>query len=115
MAFVNFLLPLFFIIAQTDRAFTGKYTYAEGPAIYHCAICHLPLFHGDDQYDSGSGYPSFKQGKNVYFLEDWSLGFKRYEVLCKGCDSHLGHIFNDGPPPKHLRYCIHSTTLVRVE
>lgn len=100
----------------TERAYRGNHTYAIGPGNYICAACHNPLFDGNDQYDAGSGFPSFTRAiseKSVYFREDWTLSFKRYEVLCKGCDSHLGHIFKDGPPPRHLRYCINSIALIR--
>jgi peptide-methionine (R)-S-oxide reductase len=101
----------------TERAFIGEYTYKEGPATYHCAACDLALFNGLDQYDARSGYPSFTQAissEKVYFEEDRTLSFKRYEILCRGCDSHLGHIFNDGPLPKKLRYCINSISLKRI-
>lgn len=97
-----------------ERAFSGKYLYTETPGVYICAACEAPLFFSEDKYDSGSGWPSFKKTvdpKSVYYLEDHTLSFKRYEVLCRGCDSHLGHVFNDGPPPKGLRYCINSITL----
>lgn len=99
----------------TERAFIGEYAYAKGKqGIYQCAACALPLFDAADQYDAGGGYPCFKRpiaAKNVYYEEDRALPFKRYEVLCRRCDSHLGHVFPDGPPPKHLRYCINSIAL----
>ncbi len=99
----------------TERAFSGKYLYESGDGTYVCAACKNPLFASDDKYDSGAGWPSFLQPiapKAVYYLEDWNLPFKRYEVICRGCNSHLGHVFNDGPPPKNLRYCINSITLI---
>ncbi len=102
-------------ILGTERAFSGKYLYETRSGIYSCAVCKNPLFDSEEKYDSGAGWPSFKYpigSKNVYYLEDLSLGFKRYEVLCRGCDCHLGHVFNDGPPPKRLRYCINSITLI---
>ncbi len=99
---------------KTERAFSGKYLYETRPGLYRCANCQNPLFHSKDKYDSGAGWPSFSQAvtpQSVYYLEDWNLSFKRYEVLCRGCDIHLGHVFNDGPPPKGLRYCVNSITL----
>ena len=99
----------------SERAFSGKYLYEQGTGIYICAACKNPLFNAADKYDSGAGWPSFlkpTKPKSVYYLVDHSLSFRRYEVLCRGCDSHLGHVFNDGPPPKGLRYCINSITLI---
>lgn len=98
----------------TERAFLGKYVYAQSKGIYFCAACDLSLFCSEDKYDSGSGWPSFTKPiapDRVYFLEDWSFFFKRYEILCRQCDSHLGHVFHDGPEPKGLRYCINSIAL----
>ncbi|MBU6384009.1 MAG: peptide-methionine (R)-S-oxide reductase MsrB [Verrucomicrobia bacterium] len=99
----------------TERAFSGSYLYETGTGTYICAACKNPLFSSDDKYDSGAGWPSFKKplhSKSVYYLEDWTLPFQRYEVLCRGCDSHLGHVFPDGPPPKNLRYTVNSITLI---
>jgi peptide-methionine (R)-S-oxide reductase len=98
-----------------ERAFSGKYLYEESQGVYLCAQCQSPLFDSTDKYDSGSGWPSFKKcidSKSVYYLEDSSLSFKRYAVLCRHCNHSLGHVFNDGPPPKGLRYCIYSINLI---
>jgi len=100
---------------QTERAFSGAYLYETSHGTYLCAQCKNELFLSEDKYDSGSGWPSFRKPinpKSVYYLEDNNLPFKRYEVLCRKCDSHLGHVFNDGPPPKGLRYSVHSITLL---
>lgn len=99
----------------TERAFSGSYLHEMRRGVYKCAGCSHPLFHGEDKYDSGSGWPSFKKPitrESVYYLEDWNLSFKRYEVLCRNCHSHLGHVFPDGPEPKGLRYCINSLSLI---
>ena len=111
MIFLWICLSLF----ATDRAFSGKYLYEASPGIYVCKTCKAPLFSSEDKYDAGSGWPSFRKAatpESVYYLEDWNLSFKRYEVLCRQCHAHLGHVFNDGPPPKGLRYCINSSTLL---
>ena len=100
--------------AGTERAFTGKYWDTKTPGEYHCAACGALLFKSDDKFDSGCGWPSFSeiaaQGK-VIEREDDSFGMKRTEVLCANCGSHLGHVFDDGPGPKGLRYCINSASI----
>ena len=110
---IFFLFPLV-LWGQTERGFTGKYVFTQTPGIYRCAGCHSPLFRSEDKYQIGCGWATFTRAhpsKSVYFLEDWKMEFKRYEVLCRKCDAHLGHVFNDGPPPKHLRFTINSLAL----
>ncbi|NQX88929.1 MAG: peptide-methionine (R)-S-oxide reductase MsrB [Halioglobus sp.] len=98
----------------TERAFTGEYWNCKEDGIYLCRCCGEPLFHSDTKYDSGSGWPSFYQPyQEEVILEasDRSLGMERTEVMCKRCGAHLGHVFEDGPVPTGLRYCINSTSL----
>ena len=98
----------------TERAFTGKYCDLKDQGMYNCAACGEPLFSSDTKYDSGSGWPSFYQpstGGSVAENADHSHGMIRTEVVCKNCDSHLGHVFPDGPPETGLRYCINSAAL----
>ncbi|MEZ5492144.1 MAG: peptide-methionine (R)-S-oxide reductase MsrB [Gammaproteobacteria bacterium] len=98
----------------TEPAFTGKYWNAKDAGMYCCAACGEPLFASDTKYDSGSGWPSFYQPvspSSVEEHEDLSLGMHRVEVVCSRCDSHLGHVFPDGPPQTGLRYCINSASL----
>ncbi|HSX26691.1 MAG TPA: peptide-methionine (R)-S-oxide reductase MsrB [Chlamydiales bacterium] len=98
----------------TERAFSGKYLFMNREGTYHCSGCDLPLWRAADKYQSGSGWPSFRKPiapKNVYYLPDSTPYVQRYEVLCSRCDSHLGHVFHDGPPPKELRYCINSIAI----
>ena len=100
--------------AGTERAFTGKYEKNKQAGEYHCAACGQLVFESEDKYDSGSGWPSFTapaDGDAVEEHTDTSLGMRRTEVVCAKCESHLGHVFPDGPGPDGLRYCINSASL----
>jgi peptide-methionine (R)-S-oxide reductase len=98
----------------TERAFTGRYVHSKQEGVYQCAGCGAALFSSDAKFDSGTGWPSFwapVSGEAVDTETDRSLGMERTEVLCGTCGAHLGHLFEDGPPPTNLRYCINSVTL----
>ncbi|GBF24821.1 peptide methionine sulfoxide reductase MsrB [archaeon MnTg01] len=99
---------------DTERPFTGKYNDCKEKGVYKCSCCGNELFDSDTKFESGTGWPSFNKPineENVKCESDNSSGMVRTEVMCKNCGAHLGHVFDDGPQPTKLRYCINSISL----
>jgi methionine-R-sulfoxide reductase len=98
----------------TERPFCGAFHDTKESGVYYCVCCDLPLYRSDAKFDSGTGWPSFFQpvaAENVVTKKDFSHGMVREEILCARCDSHLGHVFPDGPPPTGQRHCVNSVSL----
>lgn len=107
------------ILAQgTERPFCGGLLNEKRQGVYVCRLCGLPLFDARHKFESGSGWPSFHQPcdpAHIRYLRDVSHGMTRTEIRCRRCDGHLGHVFEDGPPPTGLRYCLNSVSLRFIE
>ena len=98
----------------TERPYSSKYESSHEIGTYYCAVCGNPLFRSDTKFESGCGWPSFYEAiskNSIIYATDNSFGMERTEVMCGRCKSHLGHLFNDGPPPTGLRYCINGVVL----
>ena len=111
------LSPLEFEVSRkegTERAFSGRYADLHDKGLYRCICCDTALFHSNTKFESGTGWPSFWQPlakENVVEIKDSTLGMERIAVACRRCNGHLGHVFDDGPRPTGLRYCMNSVSL----
>lgn len=112
------LTPMqYYVLRQkgTERPFTGAYWNKKDVGNYHCAGCNTLLFTSKTKYDSGCGWPSFYEAHNndqILMRSDFSHGMSRVEILCASCEGHLGHVFEDGPPPTGIRYCVNSESMI---